>query len=157
MDLPRVSQLTLKTNQFNMTSFRYTEDDIKKIISEGGTAYSVRAQDKFGDYGIIGAAIVRDSTDTRRIDTFLLSCRIIGRSVEDALFIALVSDAVQKGIHKISAEFIPSAKNAPAKDFYSKMNGRRTETESGILWEWVYEKAPVFPDILTVIRENQND
>jgi FkbH-like protein len=157
MDLPRVSQLTLKTNQFNMTSFRYTEDDIKKIISEGGTVYSVRAQDKFGDYGIIGAAIVRDSTDTRRIDTFLLSCRIIGRSVEDALFIALVSDAVQKGIHKISAEFIPSAKNAPAKDFYSKMNGRRTETESGILWEWVYEKAPVFPDILTVIRENQND
>lgn len=153
-DLPRVSQLTLKTNQFNMTTFRYTEEEIKEIMQTGGTVYSVRAKDKFGDYGIIGTAIVKDTLDTRHIDTFLLSCRIIGRSVEDALFIALVRDAAEKGIKKITAEFIPTAKNAPAKDFFANMNGNKTDTDRGSYWEWFYEQPPVFLDTLKVIREN---
>ena len=82
----RVAQLTQKTNQYNVTTRRYTEQQIADFASspECGV-YAVRVKDRFGDNGIVGVLITRACEDICEIDTFLLSCRVIGRTIETAM------------------------------------------------------------------------
>ena len=80
--VPRVSQLTLRTNQFNLTTKRYTESEIKFLLDNGDYVFYLNLQDKFGDYGITGVCIVKVVGGIADVDTFLLSCRILGRYVE---------------------------------------------------------------------------
>ena len=85
--IPRISQLTLKTNQFNLTTRRYQEEDIRKFSQDKDKIVEcVQIQDKFGDNGITGLYIInKDNKQQWTIDTFLLSCRVIGRGVEDGI------------------------------------------------------------------------
>lgn len=114
--LPRVAQLINKTNQFNLTGRRYTESEIQQQIDSGAIALWLRASDRFGDYGLVGAAIaLPESAEALRIDTFVLSCRILGRQVENDLLSALTREA---GAKRLRPEYIPTGRNAPAKLFY---------------------------------------
>ena len=117
--LPRISQLSLKTNQFNLTTKRYQEEDIEKF-SQDKTMEVCGAQvkDKFGDNGITGVYIIKKNNHEEWfIDTFLLSCRVIGRGIDDAMMANILKHAKQEGVKKVKAQFIPTQKNQPISDF----------------------------------------
>jgi FkbH-like protein len=117
--IPRIAQLTQKTNQMNMTTRRYTEAQVHAMVQDPAWAvFSVASRDRFGDEGITGVFILRFDADTCVIDTFLLSCRVIGRGIE-RLMLAFVADyARARGVRWIEAEFVRTQKNQPASGFY---------------------------------------
>lgn len=128
--IPRISQLTQKTNQFNMTTRRYLEEDIKRFAnSEDHLVFSVKAEDKFGDNGTIGAAIIKKEAAAWIIDSFLLSCRVIGRQIEETMLAYILDEAKRKNVKTLIGEFIPKKKNIPAKDFFNK-NGFKLMEEN---------------------------
>ncbi len=121
LHISRISQLTMKTNQFNMTTKRYSEEKIREFTEHKEfIVFSVAVNDKFGDNGISGVAIVETSSLQWRLDTFLLSCRVIGRRVEEAVLVFICDLAREKGAERIKGEFIETVKNQPARDFYGK-------------------------------------
>ena len=134
--LARISQLTQKTNQFNVTTRRYGEQQIAELAAQQGSqVLSIRVRDRFGDHGLVGVAITRDRDEACEIDSFLLSCRVIGRTVETALLAHLAESAARRGCKQLIGWFLPTKKNAPASDFYrqhgfelAKQNG------DGSLW-----------------------
>lgn len=146
--IPRISQLTLKTNQFNLTTKRYQEEEIARFAKDDKYLVGcVQVEDKFGDNGITGVFIVRkDATKEWSIDTFLLSCRVMGREVEKGILGYIIKEAKKSGVEKIKAQFIPSKKNEPIENFLPNC-GFRKEGEY-----WIYSLNSTFtvPDYLTV-------
>ncbi|KAA2244397.1 HAD-IIIC family phosphatase [Salinarimonas soli] len=115
-DIVRVSQMTQKTNQFNLTTRRYSVADIEGLLARGDhDIVSMSYEDKFGKEGVVGLAIL-DGT-AGEIDTFLLSCRVIGRTVEDQLLRKVEERAAARGHHEIRAAFRPTPKNQVAQSF----------------------------------------
>jgi len=155
---PRISQLTQKTNQFNMTTKRYSEEDIKTFLdSEDHLVFSIKLEDKFGDNGIIGVAIVYKKQKIWTIDSFLLSCRVIGRRVEETMLAYIIEEAKREGVNTLIGEFIQTKKNIPAKEFY-KRNGFnlieiKNDTEK---WEFSIEKEYNYPGFIKIIKEDVN-
>ena len=119
--LSRAAQLTQKTNQFNLTTRRYTEEQLSELLlSPKWSIQTIRVVDRFGDNGIVGLAMVKDTDGVGEIDNFLLSCRVIGRTVETALLQTIADLARGMGANRLIGRFVPSKKNAPARDFYSR-------------------------------------
>ena len=117
--IARVAQLTQKTNQFNLTTRRYSEQQIAEMANRPGCqVLSLKVRDRFGDYGLVGVAITRDEDETCQIDTLLLSCRVIGRTVETALLAYIARNAAARGCNHLQGWFLPTKKNAPASEFY---------------------------------------
>ena len=117
--MPRVSQLTQRTNQFNLTTRRYSESDIAAFVADtGARVLALRLNDRFGDMGIVGVVIVRVDQDEALLDSFMLSCRVIGRGVEDALLTAGLAAARENGAKRALGLYAPTPKNAQVKDFY---------------------------------------
>ena len=119
--IPRVAQLTQKTNQFNLTTKRYSESDIKDFINSGESdVIYLRLKDKFGDSGIIGTCILKYKDEKAISDTFLLSCRVLGRGVEEVLLIQALKLAKKRGCKVVIGEYYATSKNAQVEHFYSK-------------------------------------
>jgi FkbH-like protein len=115
----RISQMTQKTNQFNLTTKRYTEREITALIKEeGSTVISINVQDKYGDNGLTGLAIL-DNTQSI-IDTLLLSCRVLGRNIEYQFMDVVVDIAKRNKLDELSAAYIKTNKNHQVVDFYEK-------------------------------------
>jgi FkbH-like protein len=149
--IPRISQLTLKTNQFNLTTKRYQVDDIKKFSKDDkylvGCAQVV---DKFGDNGITGVFIVhKENPKEWSIDTFLLSCRVMGREVEKGILGHIINEAKQNNVEQIKAQFIPSQKNKPIEGFLPNCGFHK----EGSYWVYPIKSKFVVPDCLTVSVE----
>lgn len=144
--LPRVAQMHARTNQFNLTTRRLSESELATMITDPRRHKIVlgRLSDRFGDHGIVVCACVQISGTHANIETLLMSCRVIGRGVEHAFLGALVRDLVVNGIESVEGSFIPTKKNAPAKDFY-EMAGfalqGRSETGTGSKTNWVWQKT----------------
>lgn len=137
--LPRVAQLIGKTNQFNLTTRRHTEAAVHALAkSPDSDVYSVRVHDRFGDSGLTGVAIVRKRPDVWDVDTLLLSCRVLGRGVESAMLAVLAADARASGATTLRGEFIRTAKNAPAADFYPR-HGFTLVEEQGETQTWTLD------------------
>ena len=121
-EIARVAQLTQRTNQFNLTTRRYSTGDLEHMQqSPDWRVLAMKVRDKFGDYGLTGAAIVARDESGPRIDTFLLSCRILGRRLEDALLEETIATARAFGnVSRLAAEFLPTAKNAQVRDFFDQ-------------------------------------
>jgi FkbH-like protein len=137
-DIARVSQLTLKTNQFNLTTKRYTEDDILRFLrTDDVIIYTLKAKDKISDLGLVATAIVILENDVCKIDTFVMSCRALGRGLENALLIFIIKEMILMNKNFILGSFIPSKKNIQTKDFYFKNSFEKILT-SDILEEWQY-------------------
>lgn len=120
-DVPRFVQLCQKTNQFNLTTKRYTEADASRMLADSDYAlYIFSAEDRFGSYGHIGASVVVKENDAVRIDTFLLSCRAMGKNIEYGILSWLLDECARQGAVSVRGDFVPTAKNDPAKDFYPK-------------------------------------
>ncbi|MFC1807525.1 HAD-IIIC family phosphatase [Candidatus Omnitrophota bacterium] len=132
--IPRMSQMTQKTNQFNLTTKRYTESDIEKFITSAQYktfAFSIR--DRFGDYGITGLCIAKLDPEAKNahIDTFLMSCRVIGRNVE-VVFLNFIIDYLRDlNIDFLCAEYIKTLKNMQVADFYDDYGLSRIENGDG--------------------------
>ena len=155
--IPRIAQLTQKTNQFNLTTRRYSEQQIAEMARHPGTEIlAVRVRDRFGDNGIVGVAImVRDGT-LAEIDSLLLSCRVIGRTVETALLAVLAERARRKGASMLKGTFLPTARNMPAAGFYpSHEFTRAAEEGEGEIWELdLNEHSVTVPDWITIDNES---
>lgn len=118
--LARTAQLTQKTNQFNLTTKRRREPEIADLMSRSDwRIYTCGLRDRFGDNGLIGVVIGHQKGKILEIDTFLISCRVIGRTVETAILSVVMEKARQQGATELVGWYLPSKKNTPAKDFYS--------------------------------------
>jgi FkbH-like protein len=118
---PRVIDLLRKTNQFNLTTRRYSAAQLQAMVDDPSHGvFSLQLSDRFGDNGIVGVAIVKASGAAARIDSLLLSCRVIGRTAETALLSFIADWARHRGAERLEGEYLPTAKNAPAADFLSR-------------------------------------
>jgi FkbH-like protein len=116
---PRVAQLTQKTNQFNLTTKRYSESDIEAFINSGNAdVIFVELEDRFGNMGIVGCSIISYREDFAEIDTFLLSCRVIGRGLEKVLLSRCIELAKNRNLAKVIGSYIKTSKNGQVADFY---------------------------------------
>jgi FkbH-like protein len=121
--IPRIAQLTQKTNQFNLTTPRYTEAEIQLLSdSEDTDVLFVQLKDKFGDFGIIGVSIFQYKEEQANIDAFLLSCRAIGRGVEDVMLEKTMELARTRGCKEIKGTYKPTPKNIQVENFYFDHN-----------------------------------
>lgn len=118
----RVSQLTQKTNQFNLTINRYSEGEILAYVNSAlSDVFFLKLSDRIADLGIIGAAIIVYKDDkTAEIDTFLLSCRALGRGAEDFLLCYILKQIENKGYMRVIGKYRPSDRNGQVADFFSK-------------------------------------
>lgn len=117
-ELERVVQLINKTNQFNLTTKRYTQAEIKAIAANPeNTIYVACCSDKYGDSGLVSVIILIGDGVGARIDIFLMSCRVMGRKLEDVI----INEIAAKYGGKLTGEFIPTAKNAPVKELYNRL------------------------------------
>ena len=118
-ELERVTQLLNKTNQFNLTTKRYTAAEVKALAANSNNdIYVVHSEDKYGDNGLISVVIVIGGEQEVYIDTFLMSCRVMGRKLEDVIINELAAKYIGK---KIIAEYVPTVKNAPVKNLYDRL------------------------------------
>jgi FkbH-like protein len=123
----RVAQLTNKTNQFNLTTVRRSEADVRTLLaSNDHLVRAIRVSDKFGDYGLVGVAVLQRLDDTWDIETLLMSCRVLGRGIETAFIARLAEDVVAAGGERITARYVPTAKNVIVADLYAR-HGFRDE------------------------------
>jgi len=114
-DLARVAQLTQRTNQMNFTTVRRSESDIQALLESGkAECLTVHVSDRFGSYGLAGAMIFRGGVDAIAIDTFMLSCRALGRGVEHRMLAALGRIAQERGLAAVEARYVRSQRNRPA-------------------------------------------
>ena len=116
----RVAQMHLRTNQFNLTTERYDEAAIQDMVDdpEHYVVLHGRATDKFGDHGIVICATARIEGDLAHLQSFLMSCRVVGRAIETAFLNALLGHLTERGVRSVRAAFIPTKKNALVRDFY---------------------------------------
>ena len=126
VDLARVTQLTNKTNQFNLTTRRYTESDIERFMADpAAVTLQIRLADRFGDNGLISVLVARPDPewpdDALLIDTWLMSCRVLGRQVEEATLGCLVCAARASGARALIGAYRPTAKNAMVAQHYAKL------------------------------------
>ena len=121
----RGAELTLRTNQFNLTTIRRSEAEIRALCERReAECLVVRVKDRVGDYGLVGLMIFKLASDTLSVDAFLLSCRALGRGVEHRMLAALGEAAKQRGSRCVEVAYVPTRKNRPARDFLDSLCGR---------------------------------
>jgi FkbH-like protein len=120
--LERVAQLTQRTNQFNCTTIRRSESEIQQLCHTGKTeCLVVDVRDRFGDYGLVGVVMFEPGTDAISVDTFLLSCRALGRGVEHQMLARLGEIALTQGLDYVTIPYLPTRKNQPTLDFLGRV------------------------------------
>ncbi len=115
--IARASQLSRRTNQFNTTTIRRTETEIHALLNEGGELLIADVSDRFGDYGIVGVVVYRDGGSALEVDSLLLSCRALGRGVEQTILSELGRIAAARGCNRVEIAYRRTAKSRPAYQF----------------------------------------
>jgi FkbH-like protein len=139
--LNRVVQLFNKTNQFNLTTKRYQVEDVTRFMeSEEYLVYDLHAADRFGDHGLVGTAVVYKQHEEWRIDSLLMSCRVMGLGVETAFLERIYSDAVRERVVRLIGEYVQTKKNQPVKEFYAQHGFSLQKDENG-RQEWMLNVA----------------
>jgi FkbH-like protein len=119
--LERVAQLTHRTNQMNATGLRRTESEVMDALRSGAECLTVDVRDRFGSYGLTGVVIFRCESGALTVDTFLLSCRALGRGVEHRMVARLGEIAVKRGFARVEIPFVPAQRNRPAQLFLASL------------------------------------
>ncbi len=136
--ISRIAQLIQRSNQFNLTTHRYSEAECERMMrdGEGCLPLSATLSDRFGDHGLISIVILSPQPEELRITDWLMSCRVLTRGVEQFLMNRVVELARERGLARIAGEYIPTAKNAMVKDFYAQFGFEKTcESEGRAQWE----------------------
>lgn len=150
-NMNRTVQLINKTNQFNLTTKRYNENDLLLLQKKKFDVFTIRVIDKFGDSGLTGVLILEPLQDrVWKIDTFLLSCRVLGRNIEKAIINFLSKKLLKKNAEAIYGEFFPTKNNIIAKDFYDNLKFTK---KSSTLWMWELKDGMIFNNKLCEIKE----
>lgn len=138
--MARIAQLTNKSNQFNLTTRRYTQAEIEKMAADESyiTLYG-RLEDKFGDNGVVSVVIARKDGDTAHVELWLMSCRVLKRDMEYAMMDALVKKCTEAGITKIKGYYYPTAKNRMVENFYELHGFSREKQDENGNAVWYYE------------------
>ncbi len=136
-DLPRAAQLTHRTNQMNFTTIRRTEAEIQSLLAAGeAECLVVKVSDRFGSYGLTGLAIFRAGGGALRVDTFLLSCRVLGRGVEHRVMARLGEIAEERRLERVEVPFSPTQRNQPALMFLESVGARfKVRAENGVRFD----------------------
>ena len=137
--LPRIAQLIGKTNQFNLTTRRHGMSQLEAFVKD--TTYvhlALRLRDRYADHGLVSVMIARHDGSTLDIDTWLMSCRVIGRTVEATMLEHLCRRARQLGCTSIRGTYIPTPKNAMAAEAYAKQGFSRLDSTEGVE-TWTYD------------------
>jgi FkbH-like protein len=144
IDLPRIAQLVGKTNQFNLTTRRHGIERLRAFADDPSCVHlSFRLADRFVDHGLIGVLIALQRGDALEIDTFLMSCRVIGRTVELAMLAELADRAAELGAVTLRGTYIATPKNAVAANVYSALGFSLDETtEDGTTWVYDLRSQP---------------
>jgi FkbH-like protein len=132
----RMAQLTQKTNQFNLTTRRYTAEQLLGLARQSGVEIlSIRVRDRFGDTGLVGVSIIAPGAhaEEAEIDTLLLSCRVLGRGVEDVLLYATAIQAKEMGYQSLRGTYVPTARNQAVATFYPD-RGFNRQAEDDTSW-----------------------
>lgn len=139
--ITRIAQLTQKTNQFNLTTRRYTDGDIRAFIeSAEADVFYIKLSDRISEMGLIGAAIIKYKGGKAEIDTFLVSCRAIGRGVEDALLAYVINFVKNKGCSHVLGHYLVTKKNGQVADFYGRRGFQLVvKSYAGSDWELLLE------------------
>ena len=140
---PRVAQLTQRTNQFNFTTLRRTESEMRSTASEtGSSVLRVRVRDRFGEYGLVGLIVAKTDGGRLLVDTLLLSCRVLGRGVEHAMLRRLGEIAAARNLSGVDLPVIPTAKNEPAQAFAASVAGTfKVQEENRVVYRIPVEFA----------------
>jgi FkbH-like protein len=158
--LARAVQLLAKTNQFNVTTRRHSAAEVEDFAANG-QAWVIRVRDRFGDAGVVGLALARNQGEVCYIDSFLLSCRVIGRGIETALLAFIAENAQRTGATRIIGEFIPTKKNAPSASFYADhcfTEKSRSQENNSILYEFDLTTATInSPKWITLEGNESNE
>ncbi|HNC97590.1 MAG TPA: methoxymalonyl-ACP biosynthesis protein FkbH, partial [Myxococcota bacterium] len=122
-DLERVVQLLGKTNQFNLTTRRHSAEQVRAWMQDPAcVALTVRVDDRFGGHGLVAVMLgVPDEDGALRVDTWLMSCRVIGRTVEQYCWLRFVAEARARGYQRVRGEYLPTAKNAQVAPLFGEL------------------------------------
>jgi FkbH-like protein len=127
-NLPRIVQLINKTNQFNLTTRRTSASEVMAWMKDPACyTQFMRLQDRFGDSGITGILVAFREGDTLRIDTWLMSCRVLGRRIENLMLASVMRHARQTGVAAVTGEYQPTAKNGQVADLFDRFGFQRVE------------------------------
>jgi FkbH-like protein len=153
LGLQRTVQLINKTNQFNLTTRRYSEEDVLALIDDAEAfGLQLRLIDRFGDNGIIGIVIGRmDGQEDLSIDTWLMSCRVLGRQVEPTMLNLVAEAAKRLGARRLIGEYLPTKKNGMVQDHYPKLGFARAEGRDDGGSRWVLD-LPTFVPATTFVE-----
>lgn len=154
----RSAQMTARTNQFNMHTIRCSEDDIRRFIdSPDWTVTTLALEDRFGDNGVVGLAVICTGPTEWLLHMFLMSCRVLGRTVEQAFVGWIAERAKAAGVERLVAEFVPTSKNKPFADFYPSRGLVEAEPKDGVRrWVWNLRDADTAPPdwlAISVVQE----
>jgi FkbH-like protein len=130
---PRIAQLSQRSNQFNLRTVRYTNADIERlVVSDDYFTFAFTLEDKFGDHGLICIVILQsENGETLFIDTWLMSCRVLKRGMEDFVLNTITDFAKENGYTHLKGEYLPTAKNEMVKEHYSNLKFKKNDTH----WE----------------------
>jgi FkbH-like protein len=145
-DLDRVVQLIGKTNQFNLTTRRHSASKVTQMLANSrAIGLTLRLIDRFGDHGLVSVMLATPcaEVDALEIDTWLMSCRVISRTVEQGFFNVLVADARARGMHRLIGTYAPTAKNMLVRDLYDRLGFTRRDVDADgrVRYEFAIESS----------------
>jgi FkbH-like protein len=157
-DIARVSQLSLRTNQFNLTTRRLQPEDVRTLAADpAAQVLTIRSADRFGDNGLVGAVFLHRQDGAVHIDNFLLSCRVFARGIEQACLASVLRQAADGGATAVYATYRYTAKNAAVRQFYPQ-NGFEEDSDDGerVTFRHRLASVPPPPEHVNLI-DNQGD
>lgn len=129
--IPRAAQLTQRSNQFNLRTVRYSEEEVRRIASsQDYFTFSFFLNDRFGDHGLVSVVILKKDSNALFIDTWIMSCRVLQRTMENFALNLIADFAEKRGFSKLVGEYLPTPKNGLVRDFYKELGF----TEINNLW-----------------------
>ena len=144
--IQRIAQLTNKSNQFNLTTLRCSEDDIRTMAqNENALCLCGRLVDKFGDNGIVTVVEGEQQGDALDLRLWLMSCRVLKRGMEDAMMDTLVAEAAARGVKTIVGHYYPTAKNAMVREFYAQFGFAKVTEDADGNTEWRLDVSTYAP------------
>ncbi len=162
LHMPRIVQLIGKTNQFNLTTPRYSASEVHSAMAEPGAVHLyLKLQDRFADHGLVSLVMARRDGESLDIHLWLMSCRVIGRTVEAELLSHLARAALRQGLRYLRGTYRPTRKNAMVRDLYAKLGFELVETQADGTTVWAYDldvrppPEPGFIEVITCETEQQ--
>lgn len=158
LSIPRVTQLANKTNQFNLTTRRYTEGEINALANDPDAfGLHLRLVDRFADHGIIGVVLGRRVEDAFELESWLMSCRVLGRGVEDATLALVVDEARRLGASRLVGTYIPSPKNGMVREHYLRLGFTPIDETFDGVTRWQLDLAhPIAANPAITLKEQKN-